>query len=202
MVVVAATLSAGRVWIGEGIGSVMVAAVTPVVIVTAALAGRAATADRTVGIVGHVRGDRAIGPAVADGCSPGTAAGAGDGGTGSAMADARSGSSPGTAAGAGNGCSASAPVGAGDGCAVCTGVGVRPAVGAGDGVMHQVRTEVGAGDGGRTVVGMAVLHQVRTEVGAGDGARTVVGMVVLHQVRSTGPAAASGPMRVFSPWSG
>jgi hypothetical protein len=54
--------------------------VIPVALATAALVGRAATADRTVGIVGHVRGDRAIGPAVTGGCSPGTALGARDGG--------------------------------------------------------------------------------------------------------------------------
>ena len=51
---------------------------------TAALAGRAVTTDRTVGTraVGHwyVRGNRAIGAVVTDGCSPGTAVGAGDGG--------------------------------------------------------------------------------------------------------------------------
>ncbi len=99
-------------------------AVIPVVMATAALAGRAATADRTVGIVGHVRGDGGVGPAVADGCSSGTAVGAGDGGM------------IGTA------------VVAGDGGMVRT--DCHTAVGAGD--VWLVGTALGAGDGSMRVV--------------------------------------------------
>jgi hypothetical protein len=142
--VAAGTLPVGRVWIGEGIGSAMVTAGIPVV--TATAAGRAATADRTTGIVGYVSGDRAIGSVVTDGCSPSTAAGAGDGGI---IRTAEF---------------------AGDGGMVRT--GCHTAVGAGGGGM--ACTTVGVGDDGlvgadcHTAVGAGNIWPVSTAVGSGD----------------------------------
>jgi hypothetical protein len=153
--VAAGTLPVGRVWIGEGIGSAMVTAGIPVV--TATAAGRAATADRTTGIVGHVLGDRAIGPVVTDGCSPGTAAGAGDGGI------IRTAEFAGDGGMVRTGCHTA--VGAGGGGMACTIVGV------GDSSM--ARTTAGAGDDGlvgadcHTAVG-AGNWPVSTAVGSGD----------------------------------
>jgi hypothetical protein len=150
-VVAAATPPVGRVWIGEGIGSAMVTAGIPVVMATGALAGRAATADRTTGIAGYVLGDRAIGSVVTDGCSPGTAVGAGDGGIirtvkfagdgGMARTDGH------TAVGAGCGIAGGGEM---------VGIDCHTAVGAGK--IWPVDTAVGAGD----------VWLVGTAVGAGD----------------------------------
>jgi hypothetical protein len=154
--VAAGTLPVGRVWIGEGIGSAMVMAGIPVV--TATAAGRAATTDRTTGIVGYVLGDRAIGSMVTDGCSPGTAAGAGDRGiirTAEVAGDGRM---------VRTGCHTT--VGAGGGGMACTTVGV------GDSSM--ARTTAGAGDDGlagadcHTAVGAGNIWPVSTAVGSGD----------------------------------
>jgi hypothetical protein len=152
----AGTLPVGRVWIGEGIGSAMVTAGVPVV--TATVAGRAATADRTTGIVGYVLGDRAIESVVTDGCSPGTAARAGDGGIIRTAEFAGDGGMVRTGR--------HTAVGAGGGGMACTTVGV------GDSSM--ARTTAGAGDDGlvgadcHTAVGAGNVWPVSTAVGSGD----------------------------------